>query len=60
MPFVVVIGGTTGGNKILGDVSVTNSNLYIGGNTIRGDLLCLNSVVHVVAPNVITGRNTCY
>jgi len=60
MPFVVVIGGMTGGNTIRGDVSVTNSNLYIGGNTIGGDLLCLNTVVHVVAPNAITGRNTCY
>jgi hypothetical protein len=49
-----------GGNIFNGSVSLTNLTASMGGNTIRGDLLCSNSTVIVTAPNMITGKNTCY
>jgi hypothetical protein len=48
------------GNRFQGSLSLTNLTVWIGGNTIEGDLLCSNSIVHVTAPNTITGKNTCY
>jgi hypothetical protein len=57
---VVVPGYDCSANTFQGSVSLTDSTAQMGGNTIRGDLLCSNSVVIVLTPNTITGRNTCY
>jgi hypothetical protein len=55
-----ILGLPCGGNIFNGSVSLTNLTAFMGGNTIRGDLLCSNSTVIVTAPNLITGKNTCY
>jgi hypothetical protein len=54
------VGDACGGNIFKGSVSLRNLNVLMGGNTILGDLLCTNSTVTVTAPNMITGKNTCY
>ena len=59
-PVVEIPAISCGGNNFDGSVSLTNSIVYMGGNTIHGDLLCSSSTVHVLAPNTITGKNTCY